>query len=141
MQGPRESLVYQLEKLGRTLWIRSVRQFTELGIYPGQDQVLLLLWERDGRGQGELIEVLGVEPPTVSKMLRRMIAAGLVRRERAPQGGRAWSVFLTERGRSLRDPVLRIWAEKQRQLQAALTADEAVQLHGLVQRLAAQVEG
>src|SRR6266487_4737630 len=94
--------------------------FAELGLHLGQDLLLGELWEDDGLSQSELIARLGVEPPTMTKMLQRMERAGLLRRERAPAGGRVWRVYLTERGRALERPVREIRAEVERRLLAGL---------------------
>jgi prevent-host-death family protein len=130
--GP--GLAQRLARAGRTLWVANIHRFARLGLFPGQEQILLLLWERDGRSQDELRRALGVEPATASKMLRRMEAAGLVARERAA-AGRGWSVRLTDRGRALREPVEAALAEAEARLQAALSPAEAALLGDILDRI------
>lgn len=79
------------------------------GLHVGQEMVLMELWQEDGLRGGELASRLGVEPPTVTKMLRRLEACGLVERRADPTDARSFRVYLTREGRSLEEPVLGCW--------------------------------
>lgn len=81
----------------------------ELGLHTGQELVLAQLWADDGLRHSDLAQRIGVAPPTVTKVLTGMERAGLVRREADSRDARASRVWLTERGRSLRDPVEQLW--------------------------------
>lgn len=69
------------------------------------------LWEEDGRTQANLADALGVEPPTVTKMLQRMENAGLVDRRPDANDRRAIRVHLTAKGRRLKNKVDKLWVE------------------------------
>ena len=75
------------------------------GLHLGQDHLLALLWERDGRTPGELASALQVTAPTVVKMATRMASAGLLTRRREDKDNRLVRLWLTERGRALQQPV------------------------------------
>ena len=81
----------------------------ELGLHVGQEMVLLELWREDGLRGGELASRLGVEPPTVSRMLGRLEGCGLLERRRDPEDARSFRVFLTPKGRELEGPVEDLW--------------------------------
>ena len=81
----------------------------EHGLHVGQEMVLVELWESDGLRGGELAARLGVEPPTVTKMLRRLEDCGLVERRPDPSDARSFRVYLTDRGRDLEGPVAGCW--------------------------------
>ena len=81
----------------------------DYGLHVGQEMVLMELWQEDGLRGGELASRLGVEPPTVTKMLRRLEACGLVERRADPADARSFRVYLREDGRNLEEPVLRCW--------------------------------
>ncbi len=74
-----------------------------LGVTYPQYLVLLALWAEDGRGVGSLGEQLMLESSTLTPLLKRMEAAGLLRRERNPEDERQVIVRLTSKGRKLRD--------------------------------------
>ncbi|SER42273.1 DNA-binding transcriptional regulator, MarR family [Faunimonas pinastri] len=78
-------------------------------LHPGQDSVLLLLDGQDGCTMGDVAVSLGVQPPTVTKLVGRLIAAGLVRRHGVAGDQRKAAVFLTESGRQEVDAIQKIW--------------------------------
>jgi DNA-binding MarR family transcriptional regulator len=134
-----DTVSWQLVKLGKAHRALVSDAFAELGLHLGQDLLLGELWESDGLPQSELIARLGVEPPTMTKMLQRMERAGLLRRERAAGGGRVWKVYLTERGRALEQPVREIRDEVERRLLAGLRPEERACLRPLLARLTANL--
>ena len=70
----------------------------EHGLHVGQEMVLVELWHDNGLRGGDLAERLGVEHPTITKMLRRLEACGLVERRADPEDARSLRVYLTESG-------------------------------------------
>jgi DNA-binding MarR family transcriptional regulator len=96
----------------------------EHGLQVGQEMVLVELWQDDGLRGGELAVRLGVEPPTVTKMLRRLEGCGLVERRPDPTDARSFRVHLTEKGRALEGPVSRCWAQAEERALARLGAGE-----------------
>ncbi len=72
-----------------------------LGLTYPQYLVMLVLWERDGIGVGELGERLALDSGTLSPLLRRMERAGLVSRARDAADERRVTVRLTAAGRSM----------------------------------------
>jgi DNA-binding MarR family transcriptional regulator len=73
----------------------------ELGLTYPQYLVLLVLWERDGRTVKELGEELRLDSGTLSPLLKRMEAAGLVERHRTAGDERVVEVRLTAAGTEL----------------------------------------
>lgn len=69
--------------------------------YP-QYLVLLALWERNGATVGTLGEWLDLDTGTLTPLLKRMAASGLIRRSRSRTDERAVEIWLTEHGRALR---------------------------------------
>src|SRR5215475_11847342 len=79
-----------------------------MGLTHPQYLVMLALWGRSPLAVKELIELLQLDGPTLSPLLKRLEAAGLVTRTRDPQDERQLRVGLTPRGRALREDALRI---------------------------------
>jgi MarR family transcriptional regulator, organic hydroperoxide resistance regulator len=73
-----------------------------LGLTYPQYLVLLVLWETDAIGVGELGARLFLDSGTLTPLLKRMEAAGLLDRERAADDERRVIVTLTTAGRALR---------------------------------------
>lgn len=71
-----------------------------LGLTYPQFLVLMALHSRDAQQVGELGATLAMETNTLSPLLKRMTAAGLVQRTRSPQDERRVVVALSEQGRA-----------------------------------------
>ena len=74
-----------------------------LGLTYPQYLVLHTLWEEDGRTVGAVAERLELESSTVTPLVKRLEAAGLVARARNPADERQVQVRLTEAGRAIRE--------------------------------------
>lgn len=74
---------------------------SDLKLHPGQDVILLELAERGPCTQVQLAAAAGCEPPTVTKLVRKLSAAGLVSRGASATDGRAVVVTLTDQGRAV----------------------------------------
>ncbi|MDP9454966.1 MAG: MarR family transcriptional regulator [Actinomycetota bacterium] len=107
----------------------------EVGLHVGQEMVLLELWEEDGLKGGELVERLGVEPPTISRMLGRMETRGLLERRRDPEDARSFRVYLTEGGRDLRGPVEDLWRRIEDRAFGGMSEEEKTLFKGLLSRV------
>jgi MarR family transcriptional regulator, organic hydroperoxide resistance regulator len=75
---------------------------TELGLTYPQYLAMLVLWERDGLMVSELGERLFLDSGTLTPLLKRLEAAGLVARIRALDDERRVHVMLTAAGRKLK---------------------------------------
>ncbi|QPN29340.1 MULTISPECIES: MarR family winged helix-turn-helix transcriptional regulator [unclassified Diaphorobacter] len=74
-----------------------------LGLTYPQYLVMLALWERDGLTVSELGERLFLDSGTLTPLLKRLEAAGLLVRLRDVQDERRVRITLTGQGRALRD--------------------------------------
>ena len=75
----------------------------EIGLTYPQYLVMLLLWEDEPRRVNDLGHVLELDSGTLSPLLKRLEAAGLVRRERRAADEREVEVTLTTEGRALQE--------------------------------------
>lgn len=74
----------------------AMRLLDEVGLFPGQEVVLLELDARGPLNQAELATALDVEPPSVTSIVSKLEASGLVSRT---VRGREKVVALTDTGR------------------------------------------
>jgi DNA-binding MarR family transcriptional regulator len=114
---------------------RAAKALAHLGLHPGQDVLLSVMWDEEGLTQSELARRLEVEPPTVTKVLERLERSGLVHRRRDERDARVSRVFLTAAGRRLRHEVEGVWAELDAVMVAGLDAGEQRTLRDLLGRL------
>jgi len=86
----------------------------------------------EGLTVGWLARTLGLTAPTVSGVVDRLVAAGLVERRRCLDDRRKVAVLATERGRRLVDEALAAREEHLRRLFAEMEEEDALDLlHGL----------
>ena len=93
----------------------------------------------DGRC-GALAEQVGAAPPTVTRMLGALEAAGLVGRERASGDRRGVCVRLTAEGRRLLQDKREVVSRKRAALYESLSPAERRQAERLFRRLADELE-
>ncbi|WP_406436435.1 MarR family transcriptional regulator [Streptomyces sp. NBC_00631] len=75
----------------------------DLGLTYPQYLVMLVLWEQGDLPVKKLGEHLRLDSGTLSPLLKRLEAAGLVHRERSARDERSVEVRLTEKGAALRE--------------------------------------
>jgi DNA-binding MarR family transcriptional regulator len=75
----------------------------KLGVTYPQYLVLVVLWERGPQGVGDLAAALRMDFGTLSPMLKRIEAKGLITRQRSPADERRVQVDLTPEGTALRE--------------------------------------
>jgi DNA-binding MarR family transcriptional regulator len=106
-----DQLCFALYAASRAVTARYRPLLDELGVTYPQYLVLMLLWEQDGQTVGQLGNRLALDSGTLSPLLKRLTAAGLVTRHRRADDERSVSVRLTDAGRALRGPACSISAE------------------------------
>src|SRR5256885_11878893 len=74
-----------------------------LGLTYPQYLVMLVLWERDGVPVKDIGEKLFLDSGTLTPLLKRLEAAGLVKRTRSTEDERQVLVALTPKGQALRE--------------------------------------
>ncbi|WP_106211237.1 MarR family winged helix-turn-helix transcriptional regulator [Kineococcus rhizosphaerae] len=79
-----------------------------LGLTHPQYLVMLALWGREPMSVKELSEALQLDPPTLSPLLKRLEANGLLERKRLPEDQRSLAVTLTDAGWALRERALEV---------------------------------
>lgn len=87
-----------LQRAARLHRAETAKAVADLGLFPGQEQTLLLLVRGDAKTVGDLAEALGVRPPTVSKTLQRLAAQKLVARGDHEDDARKSTISLTKEG-------------------------------------------
>ncbi len=130
--GPLSFAIFALARAHRALAGAMLR---DLGLHPGQELLLMQLLDRDGQTQSELLAGVGLDHSTVSKSLRRMQEAGLLRRETAAHDRRVQRVHLTERGRAMRGPLEQMWARLEELSTRALEPGQADTFVALARRV------
>lgn len=116
------------------LIVRAYRPvLAEVGLTYPQYLVMLVLWENEPQSVGSLGERLHLDSGTLTPLLKRIEASGLVTRERDPRDERRVIVALTDAGRTLRDRVRHVPMTLSKAL--GLSDEEATTLRGMTAKL------
>lgn len=108
-----------------------------IGLTYPQYLVFLVLWEEEGLTVKALGEKLFLDSGTITPLLKRLEARGLLRRQRDAEDQRQVRIHLTPDGRGLRDKALAVPLEVGKAAGADTSAGEAMRLglHQLRERL------
>ncbi len=135
-----ETTGYLLAQVCKRHRAQAHARLEELGLYRGQQFILMVLWEQEGRTHSELAEALHVQPATISNALKRMERAGFVARRPDPQDQRVSRVYLTDAGRAVRDAVEQMWRDMEAQTFAGFSPEECLTLRGYLHRIIANLK-
>lgn len=108
VRGPVSSAIFRVARAHKLL---AGALLADLGLYPGQELVVMMLGDAGPMEQRDLVDQLGTHASTVTKMVQRLERAGFVRRSRSTRDGRGMVVDLTEHGTRLARELQSVWTE------------------------------
>lgn len=117
--GPLSQAVFRTARLHKSIAARLLR---ESGLRPGQELVLMTLWQKGPQRMVDLVHTLDSDAPTMTRSIARLEKTGLVLRRPSETDRRVTIVESTEASVELRPAVERAWAELERLTAGALTA-------------------
>jgi MarR family transcriptional regulator, organic hydroperoxide resistance regulator len=103
---PEDRLAHLVKDATRALVRALQMRLAEHGVSFGHWTFLRILWERDGLTQRELSGQAGVMEPTTFSALTAMEKIGYVRRRRVAENRKNIYVFLTAKGRALKEKLV-----------------------------------
>lgn len=110
-------------------------QLASLGVTPVQYAVMDALWREDNLTPSQIASAISLDGSTVTGILDRLESKGLCKRLPDPNDRRALRVVLTESGRALEAPLMKVIAECNETILATFTTQEKDTLIELLQRL------
>ncbi|PBC75760.1 DNA-binding MarR family transcriptional regulator [Streptomyces sp. TLI_235] len=119
--GPVSHAIFRLARLHRMFAGQLLRR---IGLHPGQELVMMHLWELGPQRQADLVRLLDSDAATMTRTVRRLEQAGFVRRRPSPTDKRASLIEPTAASQALRHEVERIWTQLEEISTAGLSDDE-----------------
>ena len=113
-----------INKLAHAMALDMDRRLKSYDVTMSQWAMLKQLWQKEGRSQVELQELLGLDGATVTGLVQRMTLLGLIQRRPDPSDKRVQRVFLTERGRALEQTTVIFEEEVNAHTLKGFSADE-----------------
>jgi MarR family transcriptional regulator, organic hydroperoxide resistance regulator len=133
--SPHEGLSSQIIGVARAHRSRAAELLGALGLYPGQEMFLFWLQREDGQTLSQIAERMGVQPPTVTKMVTRMEASGLLERRASPRDSRVTQVFLTEHANTLLPEIERVWVQLEDETTSGMNPEDRALMRQLLMRV------
>lgn len=128
-----EQLCFPLYACAREIIKRYKPFLDELGLTYTQFIAMAVLWEKEAASVKELGEALYLDSGTLTPLLKKLEAKGLLTRRRSAEDERSLIVRLTEEGRALRERALPLPGRMAQCLR--LEPEEAEELRRLLNKL------
>jgi MarR family transcriptional regulator for hemolysin len=102
-RNPRREFAFLLNDVARLLRTFADQRARQFGMTRAQWAVLVRLEHAEGLKQSELAELLDLQPITLTRLVDRLCANGLIERRADPNDRRAKRLYLTAQARPLMD--------------------------------------
>jgi DNA-binding MarR family transcriptional regulator len=137
---PDDRLAHLVKDAWRGLTRAFQTRLSEHSVLFGHWVFLRILWEKDGLTQTELSEEAGLMTPTTFSALKTMERLGYIYRQRRPDNRKKIYIFLTPKGRALKDDLIPLAEEVNaiavRGVPAAQVAEARRTLLAMIENLA-----
>ena len=126
---------YALAQAARAHRAEMQERIAGLGLHVGQELLIIDIHHHPDTTQGELVQRIGIEQPTIARALSRMQRTGFVQRFPDPDDRRVIRLRLTERGAAVVKDVLGAWTGLESRSTAELSDSEVAQLTSLLNKI------
>ncbi|TGZ17951.1 hypothetical protein DV517_29240 [Streptomyces sp. S816] len=134
--GPVSHAIFRVARTHRMIAGQLLRR---VGLHPGQELVMMQLWELGPQRQADLVRLLDSDAATMARTVRRLEQAGFVRRCPCADDKRAYLIEATTASHALREQVESLWRQLEDATLANLSPTERAEvlhvLEGLESRL------
>ncbi|MEV4611084.1 MarR family transcriptional regulator [Kitasatospora sp. NPDC049258] len=130
--GPISHAIFRLARLHRMYAGQLLRR---IGLHPGQELVMMHLWELGAQRQTDLVRLMDSDAATMTRTVQRLEQAGFVRRRPSPTDKRASLIEPTAASHALRREVEQSWSQLEDLVAAGLTAEERTAALETLERL------
>ncbi|MFE0624832.1 MarR family winged helix-turn-helix transcriptional regulator [Priestia aryabhattai] len=126
--------------LVRSHRIEAANLLRELGLFPGQELMLMQLWSKDNQSQNSLGRTFRHDHSTIAKSVKRLEEAGLVTRSQSAEDKRVVIVSLTQAGRDLEGRVMKAWKSLETNTTKGISKEEQALFLAVVQKMVSNFE-
>jgi DNA-binding MarR family transcriptional regulator len=130
--GPVSHAIFRVARLHRMLAGSLLRR---TGLYPGQELVMMHLWDHGAQRQADLIRVIDSDAATMTRTVQRLERAGFVRRRPDPTDARAWLIEPTPASKHLRAEIDDIWRQLEQLTVDSMTPAQQRAAHSTLEAL------
>ena len=120
-RAPVSYAIFRVARLTRMIGATLLRP---VGLYPGQEIVMMYLWDLGPLRQADLVRLTSSDAATITRMIRRLEHAGFVRRSPSSEDKRAFLIEATPASRGLRKQIEDIWSQVEEITVGGLSSQE-----------------
>lgn len=124
--------IFRVARLHKELAGRLLR---EVGLHPGQELLLMQLWNGGPQRQVDVLRILGSDAATITRSVQRLEKAGLVQRTPNPDDGRSVIIEATSASHDLRDRVSQVWETLEAATVSELSGSEQADALRMLEKL------
>jgi DNA-binding MarR family transcriptional regulator len=135
------SLSFLVRQAHRAFVARLADRLLPHGVSVAEWAVLRRLWQEEGFTQVALADRMRVRKASLTSVLASLERKGFVRRTRRGEDRRKYHLFLTKRGRDLKEELLPIGVAINRKAVAGIDPADAGLVGRLLERVIANLEG
>ncbi|MNN49477.1 Multidrug resistance operon repressor [compost metagenome] len=135
-----ESLGFILNKTNTKLKNQLFQRFKEDDITPEQWSVLTCLWQQEGISPKELADLIYKDKPNTNRILEKLQAKGLILRKPHPIDRRAYQIYLTERGWTIKDKLIAKVTQLQDEVTAGMEQAQVEEMKRLLNQMYANLK-
>jgi len=134
-------LISRIKQVGTRLFDRMLAQADIDAFNGAQGRILYVLWQKDEVSISNLSAQTSLANTTLTSMLDRMEASGLIVRKPSPTDRRAWLISLTEKAKGLQQDYQRLSQQMNQRYYVGFSEGEIRQFESYLQRVLDNLEG
>lgn len=123
-EKPEDWIGYWINKIDRAMKNVHDKRFQEYDLTTSQKSILCQLWNKDGLTQKEIQENLCLKAASVSGLVEMLLKKGFIYREQDDEDARFKRLYLTEKGRQMREISMEILKEIEDEASQGFSNDE-----------------
>ncbi|WP_078543494.1 MarR family winged helix-turn-helix transcriptional regulator [Litchfieldia alkalitelluris] len=124
--------------LSLTSFVKS--KLEPFNLAPEQNLIMMLLWEKDGITQNQLVESLEKDKTNIARMASSLEKKGFIQRIHCPNDRRSVRLYLTQAGKELGEKVIPIAEEFNEIVCKGITEEEILELERLLGKINENVQ-
>ncbi|PKG24643.1 MarR family winged helix-turn-helix transcriptional regulator [Niallia nealsonii] len=124
--------------LSLTSYVKS--QLAPFNLAPEQNLIMMLLWEKDGRNQNEISEILLKDKTNIARMVVNLEKKGFIKRVSSEKDRRSLQLFLTPKGKELGSSIIPITNDFNKLVCKGLTEKELNEVRRILSKMCENVQ-
>ncbi|WP_096201646.1 MarR family winged helix-turn-helix transcriptional regulator [Bacillus sp. FJAT-45350] len=121
-----------------TSFIKS--KLAEFNLAPEQNLIMMLLWEKDGLTQNQLVEKLAKDKTNIARMASSLEKKGFIRRSNCQDDRRSVRLYLTPSGKELGEEIIPIAEEFNEVVCNGISKEELDELERILSKININVQ-